>query len=154
MAGPDPGEHRDIGAQRMRNNRFYIGLVGVAMVVTFLVWTGFDKAMVYYLTPVELMAKAAEDDTFHDVGVKVSGRVVKGSYEGEGAFEHYFSVVDLERAEASFRVEYRDILPDTFSDETEVVVEGRLRRDGVFEATTVLTKCGSRYEAMPDEMAG
>ena len=139
----------------MRNSRFYIGLVGVAMVVTFLIWTGFDKAMVYYLTPVELMAKAADDDTFHDIGVKVSGRVVKGSYQkGEGAFEHHFSVVDLERDDAHFRVEYRDILPDTFSDETEVVVEGRLRRDGVFEATTVLTKCGSRYEAMPDEMAG
>ena len=138
----------------MKNSRFYIGLVGVAMVVTFLVWTGFDKAMVYYLTPIELMARVAEDDTFHDIGVKVSGRVVKGSYQAEGAFEHYFSVMDLAREDASFRVEYRDILPDTFSDETEVVVEGRFRRDGVFEATTVLTKCGSRYEAMPDEMAG
>ena len=140
----------------MRNNsRFYIGLVGVAVVVTFLIWTGFDKAMVYYLTPVELMAKVTEDDTFHDIGVKVSGRVVKGSYEmGEGPFEHYFSVADLAREDARFRVEYRDILPDTFSDETEVVVEGRFRRDGVFEATTVLTKCGSRYEAVPEGMAG
>ncbi len=139
----------------MKNSRFYIGLVGVAAVVSFLVWTGFDKAMVYYLTPVELMAKAAEDDTFHDIGVKVSGRVVEGSYrKGEGAFEHFFSVMDLDRADARFRVEYRDILPDTFSDETEVVVEGRFRRDGVFEATTVLTKCGSRYEAVPEEMAG
>jgi cytochrome c-type biogenesis protein CcmE len=140
----------------MRNNsRFYIGLAGVTLVVTFLIWTGFDKAMVYYLTPVELMAKVTEDDTFHDIGVKVSGRVVKGSYQkGDGAFEHYFSVADLAREDANFRVEYRDILPDTFSDETEVVVEGRFRRDGVFEATTVLTKCGSRYEAVPDEMAG
>ena len=75
------------------NNRFYIGLVGVAVVVTFLIWTGFDKAMMYYLTPVELVAKVAEDDSFHDIGVKVSGRVVKGSYQnGDGPFEHYFSV--------------------------------------------------------------
>ena len=137
------------------NNRFYIGLVGVAVVVTFLIWTGFDKAMMYYLTPVELVAKVAEDDSFHDIGVKVSGRVVKGSYQnGDGPFEHYFSVADLAREDTSFRVEYRDILPDTFSDETEVVVEGRFRRDGVFEATTVLTKCGSRYEAVPEGMAG
>jgi len=32
--------------------------------------------------------------------------------------------------------------------------EDRDQHDGVFEATTVLTKCGSRYEAMPEEMAG
>ena len=75
-----------------RDGRFYVGLVGVAAVVTFLVWTGIDKAMVYYLTPVELMAKVAVDDSFHDVGVKVSGRVVKGSWErGKDAFDHTVS---------------------------------------------------------------
>lgn len=137
-----------------RDGRFYVGLVGVAAVVTFLVWTGIDKAMVYYLTPVELMAKVAVDDSFHDVGVKVSGRVVKGSWErGEDAFDHRFVVMDLAQDDVTFPVEYTDILPDTFNDETEVVVEGRFRRDGVFEATTVLTKCGSRYEASAEELA-
>jgi cytochrome c-type biogenesis protein CcmE len=34
------------------------------------------------------------------------------------------------------------------------VLEGRLREDGVFEATTLLTKCGSRYEAAPEDLAG
>lgn len=137
-----------------RDGRFYVGLVGVAAVVTFLVWTGIDKAMVYYLTPVELMAKVAVDDSFHDVGVKVSGRVVKGSWErGKDAFDHRFVVMDLAQDDVTFPVEYTDILPDTFNDETEVVVEGRFRRDGVFEATTVLTKCGSRYEASAEELA-
>ncbi len=137
-----------------RDGRFYVGLVGVAAVVTFLVWTGIDKAMVYYLTPVELMAKVAVDDSFHDVGVKVSGRVVKGSWErGRDAFDHRFVVMDLAQDDVTFPVEYTDILPDTFNDETEVVVEGRFRRDGVFEATTVLTKCGSRYEASAEELA-
>ena len=32
----------------------------------------------------------------------------------------------------------------------EVVVEGRLGADGVFHATDVLAKCGSRYEATPE----
>jgi cytochrome c-type biogenesis protein CcmE len=35
-----------------------------------------------------------------------------------------------------------------------VVLEGRLREDGVFEANTLLTKCGSRYEASQEELAG
>ena len=50
------------------------------------------------------------------------------------------------------KVVFEDVLPDTFTDDVEVVLEGRYRDDGVFEAATVLTKCGSRYEASAEEM--
>ncbi len=138
-----------------KNARFFVGLVGVALVVTYLVWTGISDTMVYYLTPTELMAKVAEDPSFHNVGVKVSGKVVPGTYEQESGDElvHRFVVRDLEHSEVSFPVEYRNVLPDTFTEDSEVVLEGRFGEDGVFHATTVLTKCGSRYEAAPEELA-
>ena len=41
--------------------------------------------------------------------------------------------------------------PDTFTDGVDVVVEGRLDRDGTFQATTLLAKCASRYENAPDQ---
>jgi cytochrome c-type biogenesis protein CcmE len=139
----------------MKNGRFFVGLVGVALVVTYLVWTGISDSMVYYLTPTELMAKVDSDPAFHSVGVKVSGKVVKGSYsQGEQGLVHRFQVHDLENPEVTFPVEYRDNLPDTFTDDTEVVLEGRFGVDGVFQAKTLLTKCGSRYEASPEELAG
>jgi cytochrome c-type biogenesis protein CcmE len=123
--------------------------------VTYLIWTGVSETMVYYLTPVELMQRVEADPTFRDVGVKVSGQVVKGSYARvDGELLHTFVVHDLADASVTFPVEYRDALPDTFTDEVEVVLEGRLRADGVFEATTLLTKCGSRYEAAPEDLAG
>ena len=135
-----------------KNGRFMVGLVGVATVVTSLIWTGVSETMVYYLTPVELMTRAEADPTFHDVGVKVSGQVIKGSYARvQGELLHTFQVMDMVDESVSFTVEWRDALPDTFTDEVEVVLEGRLREDGVFEATTMLTKCGSRYEAVPTE---
>jgi cytochrome c-type biogenesis protein CcmE len=139
----------------MKNNgRFMVGLVGVAAVVTYLIWTGVSETMVYYVTPVELMARVEADPSFHDVGVKVGGRVVPGSYQRiEGELLHVFTVHDLVDESVTFRVEFRDALPDTFTDEVEVVLEGRLREDGVFEATTLLTKCGSRYEAAPEDLA-
>jgi len=138
-----------------KNGRFMVGLVGVATVVTYLIWTGVSETMVYYLTPVELMERVEADPTFHDVGVKVSGHVVSGTYSrGEGELLHRFTVRDLADESVTFAVEYRDALPDTFTDDVEVVLEGRLREDGVFEATTLLTKCGSRYEASPEELAG
>jgi len=141
----------------MKNGRFMVGLVGVALVVTYLIWTGVNDTMVYYLTPSELLAKASADPSFGQVGVKVSGKVVRGSYEKtEGRLLHKFSVSDFEDASVTFPVEYDDVLPDTFNDQqdVDVVVEGRFREDGVFVATTVLTKCGSRYEAAPEELAG
>ena len=138
----------------MKNVRFSLGLVGVALVVTYLTWTGISDSMVYYMTPTELMAKAAEDSVFHQVGVKVSGRVVSGSYArtNEG-LTHSFQVHDIEYPEVSFRVEYDGTLPDTFTDDTEVVVQGRFGEDGVFKADELFTKCGSRYEAAPEDLA-
>lgn len=138
-----------------KNGRFMVGLVGVATVVTYLIWTGVSETMVYYLTPVELLERVEADATFHDVGVKVSGQVVPGTYSRtEGELLHVFTVRDLADESSTFAVEFRDALPDTFSEDVEVVLEGRLRADGVFEATTLLTKCGSRYEAAPEDLAG
>ena len=127
------------------------------MVVTYLIWTGISESMMDYLTPVELMARVEADPTFHQVGVKVSGRVERGSWgRAEDELLHRFTVIDLLDESVRFPVEYRDILPDTFNDtETvDVVVEGRFREDGIFEATIVLAKCGSRYEATAEELLG
>lgn len=142
----------------VKNRRFFVGLVGVAAVVTYLIWTGVSETMVYYMTPVELLARTTSDPTLHQVGLKVSGRIVKGSWELMSGEEqlHSFAVEDLDDPDISFPVIYQGLLPDTFNDQenVEAVVEGRFREDGVFEATTVLTKCGSRYEASLEEIAG
>lgn len=137
-----------------KDGRFLIGLVGVAALVTWLIWTGVNSSMVYYMTPTELLAKVEAEPAFHNVAVKVGGKVVPGSYKGStNNLEHSFLVRDMADEDATFPVEYSDILPDTFTDDVEVVVEGRFREDGVFEADLVLTKCGSRYEAAPEELA-
>jgi len=142
----------------MRNNRkFFVGLAGVGIVITYLIWTGVNQTMVYYFTPIELMARVKEDPAFHQMGIKVSGRIQQGSWERIGEeYNHRFTVVDLEDESVTFPVEYRDRLPDTFNDNevVDVVVEGRFREDGVFDATLVLTKCGSRYEATQEELIG
>ncbi len=51
----------------MKNGRFLVGLVGVAAVVTYLIWTGVSETMVYYMTQVELVERVEEDPSFHDV---------------------------------------------------------------------------------------
>jgi cytochrome c-type biogenesis protein CcmE len=109
--------------------------------------TGIKETGVYFLTPSELAAKAAADPSFHDVGVKMGAKVVPGSIQRDVASQTIrFEATD---GQTTYPVVYRGLAPDTFTDDVEVVVEGRLQPDGTFRATTLLAKCGSRYEAVP-----
>ncbi len=137
----------------MKNTRFLVGLAGVAAVVSYLMWTGISDSMVYYMTPAELAERIEADPSFRDVGVKVSGRVVEGSWERSPGPAHAFRVADLDDPSVVFSVRYDDVVPDTFNDQAEVVLEGRFGPDEVFEAHTVLTKCGSRYEVAKEDLA-
>ena len=138
-----------------RDRRFFAGLVGVAAVVSYLIYTGISDTMVYYLTPSELLTRIEENPETMERGVKVNGMLVPGSYvQSTDELLHTFVVEDPNDASVRMTVEFRHPLPDTFNDseemEVEVVMQGRSRADGLFEATEVLTKCGSRYEAMPE----
>lgn len=110
-----------------------------------------SKTGTYYLTPTELSTRVASDPTFYNTGVKVGARVVTGSIvRVPGGLETSFKMTD---GTHTIGVDYRGIAPDTFTDSVEVVVEGRLGRDQVFHATTLLAKCASRYENAPDRPA-
>jgi cytochrome c-type biogenesis protein CcmE len=109
--------------------------------------TGIKETGVYFLTPTELQTKVAADPSFHDVGVKMGAKVVPGTIVRDvGTQTIRFDVTD---GQVTYPVVYRGLAPDTFTDDVEVVVEGRLQPDGTFRATTLLAKCGSRYEAVP-----
>jgi cytochrome c-type biogenesis protein CcmE len=115
--------------------------------VGFLIAEGVRETGVYFLTPSELAAKTTADSSFYDVGLKMGAKVVPGSIRRDASNRQ----VDFEVSDGvkSYPVTYRGLVPDTFTDanDIEVIVEGRLGRDGIFRATEVLAKCGSRYEA-------
>ena len=103
---------------------------------------------IYFLTPNELEARVVADPTLVGTGVKVGARVVPGSVVRDPSGRAVsFLMTD---GQATYPVLYRGIIPDTFSDSVEVVVEGRLDASGTFQATTLLAKCASRYEAAPE----
>jgi len=58
-----------------------------------------------------------------------------------------FHVLDKDDPTKSIRVNYRGTVPDTFKPGVEVILEGAFKADASqFEATTLLTKCPSKYE--------
>lgn len=129
--------------------KFLIGGGLILATVGYLMASGIKETGVYYLTPSELAAKIRTDHSFYNVGMKMGARVVKGSIQRDVASQTItFRVTD---GTESYPVIYRGLAPDTFTDEVDVVVEGRLQPDGTFRATTLLAKCGSRYEAAPSQ---
>ncbi len=130
-------------------HKFLFGAVIIVASVGLLMFQGVKETGVYFLTPTELAAKTTADPTFYNVGLKMGARVVPGSVRRDAATQTIdFQVTD---GTHTYPVTYRGLVPDTFTDanDIEVVVEGRLGKDGVFHATDVLAKCGSRYEAVP-----
>jgi cytochrome c-type biogenesis protein CcmE len=130
--------------------KFLLGAGLIVASVGFLIAEGVKETGVYFLTPTELAAKTAADPTFvENVGFKVGAKVVPGSVHRDPAARR----IDFEVSDGvkTYPVTYHGLVPDTFTDasDIEVVVEGRLGRDGVIRATDVLAKCGSRYEAVP-----
>ena len=128
-------------------HKFLLGAALIVGSVGFLIAEGVRETGVYFLTPSELAAKTTADSSFYDVGLKMGAKVVPGSIRRDASNRQ----VDFEVSDGvkSYPVTYRGLVPDTFTDanDIEVIVEGRLGRDGVFRATEVLAKCGSRYEA-------
>ena len=43
-------------------------------------------------------------------------------------------------------VDYKGVVPDTFKDGAEVIVEGSVLSDGSFKARVLMTKCPSKYQ--------
>jgi cytochrome c-type biogenesis protein CcmE len=131
-------------------HKFILGAALIVGSVGFLIAEGVKETGVYFLTPAELASKTTADPTFvENVGFKVGAHVVPGSVRRDPDGRRIdFQVSDGIK---TYPVTYRGLVPDTFTDanDIEVVVEGRLGRDGVIRATDVLAKCGSRYEAAP-----
>ena len=139
-----------------KQSRFIAAGVLMCGVVGYLMVTGMKDSMTYFLTPMELSQKLSADPAFaEEAGVRVGGRVVPGSVRfDQKTLDLRFTLVDIETGRVSYPVHYQGPLPDTFREGRDVVVEGRYHAGGGIEATNVLTKCGSRYEAAESDFEG
>jgi cytochrome c-type biogenesis protein CcmE len=85
--------------------------------------------------------------------VQVSGPVVGGSWDKQtNPMKFTISDVNPKPGSATIKVVYNGGVPTTFSDGTVAIVTGTLRKGGVVEAQTLLTKCPSKYEGATDAL--
>lgn len=129
------------GCQVFKQKKFVIGVTIVVIAIGYLGFMGFQGSAMYYYRIGELLEMGSEA---YDRGLRVSGTVLAGSINREVAtLTTEFTVVE---EGATLSVVYTGVIPDTFKDDADVVVEGELARSGIFLAETILMKCPSKYE--------
>ncbi len=115
-------------------------VVVVFLVIGYLAFSSVGNALVYYLTPTELLARG---DAAIGQTIRLGGQVEPGSVEGP-ATDLRFALTD---GDASIPVHSTVAPTRSFREGSGAVVEGTLTADGVFEATQVIVKHDENYEA-------
>jgi cytochrome c-type biogenesis protein CcmE len=117
-----------------------LGALGVAAM---LVLSAFQKNLVFFITPTQILAGEAPRGREFRIG----GMVEAGSLQRQAdGVTVSFVVTDLAN---KVRVTYRGILPDLFKEGKGVVAQGKLDENGTFAAAQVLAKHDENY--MPPE---
>jgi cytochrome c-type biogenesis protein CcmE len=121
-----------------------VGVVALGIAAA-LVLSAFQKNLVFFFTPTQVVAKEAPQGRAFRVG----GLVERGSVtRGADGVTIRFVVTDTAQ---SLPVVYKGVLPDLFREGKGVVTQGTLSADGVFVANEVLAKHDENY--MPPEAA-
>lgn len=133
----------------MKQKKLFISLiitVGlIALILTVQATLG-SASSVY--TPSQLVRDAGPVDQPRAIHrVRIAGRVSDDpiSYIVEPSIELKFSVVDRENPAERLPVVYRNLKPDMFAAGRDVLIDGDFV-EGVFEASSLLTQCPSKYE--------
>lgn len=128
--------------------RLLAGSTLVVLATAYLIWSGMQGGAVYALTIRELRTRAPG---IYGQSVRVGGSVDGQSITWD-ATEHLLTFNLLDE-NMTLPVSYQGARPDMFRDGAQALVEGKWQRDGVFEASKLLLKCPSKYEAAATETA-
>jgi cytochrome c-type biogenesis protein CcmE len=132
---------------KARHKRFAMiaaAIVVLAIAVT-LVLKSFRSNLVFFFTPSQVVkGEAPKEGNFRIGGLVETGTLQRLS----NGTQVKFKVTDTAK---SMQVVYTGILPDLFKEGKGVVAQGKLGKDGIFQADQVLAKHDENY--MPPEAA-
>jgi cytochrome c-type biogenesis protein CcmE len=118
-------------------------LVGVGIATAFAL-QAFEKNMLYYYSPTQILAGEAPDTR----SIRVGGLVENGSVQREpGSLEVRFTLTDFAN---TVGVSYTGVLPDLFREGQGIIARGKLTDQNLFVAEEVLAKHDENY--MPPEV--
>jgi len=122
-----------------------IGVTSLVLATVFgiLLYTTLGESMQYYKYVDEVVGSQSD---WSGKKLQVHGYVVPGSIgKKRDRLEYRF---DIQRNGKTLRAFYNGVVPDTFKDDSEVVLTGVLTEEG-FMANDMTAKCPSKYEEAP-----
>ena len=124
--------------------RYIVGGGILVVAIAALISVSLSGSLSYYLTVSELLDRESE---FYDTSVRVIGKISDDTIEwSPDTLELRFTIVE---GASSLPVIYQGAKPSGFQANSDILVEGKYRSDGVFRASTLIMKCPSKYE--PEE---
>ena len=131
----------------IRKQRIYalIAIIVGSILAVYLVVSALSKNLNLFYSPTDLLNNDLSPDTL----IRAGGMVREGSIKrSDTSLSIEFVVTDFKN---DLKIKYSGILPDLFSEEAGVVVQGYLEKEGTFRAIEVLAKHDENY--MPPEVA-
>lgn len=122
-------------------NKFLVGGILIFAAIAFATLSTFQSNTVYYLTLREFNAQRTQ---LVGQTVRINGPLDQSSIQiDQKTLVLKFNLKDGDVVQP---VVYRGVIPDTLNTGESVVAEGRVDSQNVFQASTILVKCPSKYE--------
>lgn len=139
-------------AKKSNKSMYLAALLLIVGGLGYLIFSGLSQDSVYFLNVSE--ALALEDGKFEQARLfgMVDEQDVERLSECPGV---RFRLLDKDNAAQGLQVRFEGAVPDTFKPGVEVIVEGRYKpEERMFSASTLMTKCPSKYEKYKKENQG
>jgi cytochrome c-type biogenesis protein CcmE len=123
-----------------------VGITSLVLALAFgaLLYTSLGESAEYYKHVDEVLANPQE---WHGKRLQLHG-FAKAVMVNPGTLEYRFNVENNGQA---IPAQYTGTIPDTFKEDSEVVLKGTFAADGTFHVADdgVMAKCPSKYETAP-----
>ena len=120
-----------------------IGMTVIVAAVAYLLLSGTTASTVYFLTVPEVQQQLSALQQ-GSRPIRVAGQVTADPIQWD---VHQLALAfRIGEGEARLPVQYTGVKPDMFQAGVNVIVEGKIGRDGVLKASLLMTSCPSKYQ--------
>lgn len=125
---------------KKRKRKIILVILVAVGIIGYLVYTGIRDTMLYYLTVSEVVQNRPQSS---NGGIRVSGKVLDGTIKWNAKDLKLRFVMGDDKT--TLPVVYQGVVPDSFKQGREVVIEG-VYSDGILKASQIMPTCPSKYE--------
>ena len=122
--------------------KIVVGIVVIGGGIGYFMYQAMQSSWSYYYSVDEFTTSAKKTQEY---SFRIAGKVKPGSIKRD--LQKMDMEFTLQGDETQIPVYYNGTVPENFTDDIEVVVEGRRDAEGVFEANSLVTRCESKYKA-------